>query len=216
VPAVGLETEQGSQKQQRRRGRPCLRATCRRILDWVSRRFPRVAGERLGEAVLEEIRSFQDPLRDAGRFFPETVLAQAPRDDRVVVGPDGADMVPNRVVRAFALGHGADAPAGEQRVTHQMAGNAPRLVAIDDATPEEMADVRGERVHSALVAIERQSKELAVGNPEVTVETALELGRFAFEALCPRRVSIDQAGEPRRSALGVVRVTLELAGRARQ
>jgi hypothetical protein len=41
-------------------------------------------------------------------------------DERVVVGPDGAVVVLDRVVATLALGRGADAPAGEQPLAEQV------------------------------------------------------------------------------------------------
>jgi hypothetical protein len=90
------------------------------------------------------------------------------------------------------------------------------LVLVHDATPQQVADVRGQAVHGPLVAVQRQRKVLPVGEPEVGVEAPLELRRFALEPVGQLRVVPDlsrQAGAPH---LGVVHVALDLTRGARQ
>ena len=79
VRAVGLESEQRAQEQQRRAGRPGLRAARRRVLDRIVGVRSRVAAERLGEPPAEQIGRLQHGARDAGRLGAVAGLAQAPR-----------------------------------------------------------------------------------------------------------------------------------------
>ena len=88
-----------------------------------------------------------------------------------------------------------------------------RLRLVDDAAPQQVAVVRGQRVDLAAVGVEREREVLAVLDPEVAVEAALEVGRLALEPVGERRVLPDLAGEARAADLRVVGVALQLAGR---
>ncbi len=61
-----------------------------------------------------------------------------------------------------------------------MAHNSLRLVLLDDATPEQVPNVGGQRIHLAPVAIDGERETLTVFEPEVPVEPALQFGCFLF------------------------------------
>ena len=91
------------------------------------------------------------------------------------------------------------------------------LSGVGDAAPEQVADVRGERVDLALVPVERQREEAALRDPEVVVEAPLERPRPRAPAASAQLASL-QTSRARRAVrtLGVVDVALQLAGRARR
>ena len=79
-----------------------------------------------------------------------------------------------------------------------------------------MADVRGERVHRAAFGVERDRERPPVGDPEVAVEAALEVGRLALELDGVGLVLPDLARQPGPAHARVVGVALQLAGRPRE
>ncbi len=87
---------------------------------------------------------------------------------------------------------------------------------VHDPAPEEMAVVRREGVDLRAVRSEGEGEVAPVGDPEVAVEAALELGRLLLELVGDHRVLPDLAREARAAHLGVVGVALQLAGRARE
>src|SRR5690606_18597678 len=95
-------------------------------------------------------------------------------------------------------------------------GAGRRLFIIDDAAPQQVADVGGERVYLTLVPIERQGEKASLLEPEIAVEAVFEQRGLALELVCPARVVPHRAREPGRAHLGVVQVALQLAGGARR
>ena len=73
------------------------------------------------------------------------------------------------------------------------------LVLVDDAAPQQVADVRGQAVDRALVAVQREREIPAVGEPEVLVEASLERGCFALQPFGQLRVVPDHARRAGRS-----------------
>ena len=87
----------------------------------------------------------------------------------------------------------------------------------DDAAPEQVADVRAERVHPALVAIERERVvPAAVGDPEGGVEASGELVGLRLEPRRERLVVPRVAGDLGQPALRVEDVALHLGRRDRR
>src|ERR1700675_4702332 len=78
VLTVRLETEHRAQQQERRSGRPRLRAARRGVLDGVHRLLARITSERLRKTPLEELGCIEDAKGDLGGLALEAVLAQAP------------------------------------------------------------------------------------------------------------------------------------------
>src|SRR5262249_50992815 len=165
---------------------------------------------------VEEVGGREDAGRDPSGLLLEAVAPQAPRDERVVEGPDGADVIADRVVAPFTFGERSHAPAREEAWAEEMVCDRLRLRLVDDAAPEQVADVRAEHVDLLSLAVESQSEVLAVRDPEIPVEAALEVGRLLLELGGELRVLPDLPGKPRSADLGVVRVPLELARRTRE
>src|SRR5262249_14390226 len=160
-----LEAEHRAKEQEGRPGRPGLGAACRRGLDGLPRQASRVAAKRRGKAAFEELGRFEDPGCDLRSLFLEAIPAEPPGDERVVERPDGADVVADRVVAAFALGEGADAPPREEPRAEQVARDRLRLRLVDDAAPEQMADVRAQRIDLLPVGIEREREVFVLADP---------------------------------------------------
>ena len=149
---------------------------------------------------------------------PRAVPGEARRDQRVVVRPDGAVVVLDRVVGGSPSADivrtpqpensGAD-PAGAATVARGMVG---RRMPLHSRWP--MLEVR---VDGPLVAVERQRVEAALGQPEVALEARPQLlGLGARAAGQRRRRPQTSRGQPRAAPLRVVGVALDLAGRDRR
>ena len=93
----------------------------------------------------------QQRERDLAHVGPAPVPGEAPRGERGVVRPDRAVVVAERAVRRVGLGHGAHPPSRPELVSRQRVDDRldPRLG--HDAAPEEVPDVRAERIHLPLV-----------------------------------------------------------------
>ena len=79
-----------------------------------------------------------------------------------------------------------------------------------------MAVVRGQRIDLLALVVEAQREVLAVLDPEVAVETPLEVGRLPLQLVGERRILPDVARQAGAAHLRVVGVALELAGRTRE
>ena len=127
------------------------------------------------------------------------------------------EVVADRVVAAPRPRPGSGCPSPEySRGPIRWPDDGLRLGRVDDAAPQEVADVRGERVDLGAVRVEGEREVLPLGDPEVAVEAALEVGRLGLELVGVGRVLPDEPGEARAAHLRVVRVALELAGRPRE
>src|SRR5262249_22596948 len=126
---VSARLEAGEQPDQepRRARRPGLGAARGRVVDGDERPLAGVAGERLGQPLVEELRGLQDRERDPGCLRVESVAREPGGDQRVVVRPDGSEVIADRVVAAVALGHRAYAPAGKQARPDQVAATLSAL-----------------------------------------------------------------------------------------
>ena len=213
---VGLETEQEPQEEHGRARRPGLRARGRRIGDRERRLASRVAGEDLRQRPLEPARRLDQPLGDLPGIVPATRPRETPGAERRVVGPHGAVVVAQRVVRRVVGRHRADAPAGPERLAHERVRGRLDALGRHDPAPEQVADVRGERVDRLLVPVERERVGAALLDPERLVEAALQLGRLALEPRRQRRVVPDLPRQLRQTHLRVVDVPLHLDRRDRR
>ncbi len=115
LSVAGLEAEHRPDEEERRAGRPGLRAAGRRVGDGEAAERPRVARERLRQPVRRERRRVEHRQRDPVRLVAEAVAGQAVGDDRVVVRPDRAAVVADRVEPLVVGRQRPDAPAREQR-----------------------------------------------------------------------------------------------------
>src|SRR5205814_2731059 len=163
-----------------------------------------------------EDRRLQDARSDSSRLLPVAVTGQAGRDDRVVVRPNGPEVIADRVVTALPFGHRAHAPAGPQAIPHHQLDAASCLVLVGDSAPEQVADVRGDRVDEPAVAVDGQGETAAIIHPVVAVETRFQVGGRLLEPVREVGIVPDPTGETSASLLGVVYVALDLAGCPRQ
>ena len=128
------------------------------------------------------------------------------------MGPDRAVVIRERVVAGVARGHGAHAPTGPELVSHQLVDDRVDAFRRDDAAPEQMADVRAERVDLPLVAVERQRVvAAALLDPEGLVEAVTQLGCLALEAIGELAVTPYVTRDIDEPSFRVVHVTLHLA-----
>src|SRR5919201_1688666 len=213
--AIGLEPEQDAQEEKRRARRPRLRARRRRVLHREARPRAPIAREHLRQAEAEVRRRFERRARHARGLIAEAVARKPVCDERVVVWPDGAVVVADRVVAGLAFGHRAHAPTREEGGPEEMRGDLGRLVLVHDAAPEQVPDVRGDAVDAALLAVEGEREAAPLRDPEILVEATLQLGRLALEAHGELVVVPVLAREPRATHLYVVDVALDLARRDR-
>src|SRR5262245_8793677 len=86
------------------------------------------------------------------------------------------------------------------------------LVVVDDATPEQMPDIRGQRINLSFVPVKCQAKELLLGNPKILVEFPFELSRFFLQPLGSLRIVPEFPGEARTTTLRVVDIPLDFTG----
>src|SRR3954470_10602947 len=79
-----------------------------------------------------------------------------------------------------------------------------------------MPDVRRDRIDLPAVAVDRECEALPVRKPELVGEALLQRGGLLFETGRELRVVPELPREARAAHLGVVRVALDLAARARE
>ena len=177
----------------------------------------RVAGERLRQAIVEEVRGLEHRAADARGLGAVAVAPQAPRDDRVVVRPHRADVVADRVVGALRRRHRAHAPAREQRRRSSGAARtAPpcrrrRCRSTAGGRCSTSANRPGACCRRAPA---RRSRALRSRSRRLKRRLSSSASRSSLAAQCG--VVPHLARQPRRPALGVVDVALHLAGRARR
>ena len=127
------------------------------------------------------------------------VAREAGGDQRVVVRPDRSGVVAERVVAGLARAERADAPAGVELLVEQPLGGGGCLGVVEDARPEQVADVGGQAVDLPFVAVERERVAAAFGHPEVAAE-ALPAGRRRAARGGRRAPSSPQTSRARRAA----------------
>ena len=131
--------------------------------------------------------------------------------------PHGAVVVRERVVAEIILGHRPHAPARPEPVAHQGVHDRVDALVGDDAAPQEVPDVRAERVDLLLAAVERERVVAApLLAPERLVELALQLVGLGVETRPELAVAPHFTGELRGPAFRVVDVALNLARRDRR
>ena len=170
-------------------GRAERRHDARRLV-----RPPLAAGEELRQPVLEERRAVEERAHDELRLRTPTGLRETERDQRVVVRPDGAVVVLERVERALVGGERADPPAGPERSRDELRGNLRDAVGGNDAAPQQMAHVRRERVDRPLVGVEAERVPAALRQPERGVEPLAQRRRFALRDAPPSPRRATRAG----------------------
>ena len=173
LAVAGLETEHRLYEDERRRSGPRLGAAGRGVRDGKAADPALEARERLRKPVAREGGRLQLRQGDPVRLVAEACPRESECDDCVVVRPDRADVVADRVVAAIVGRQRADAPAREHRVRHELTGDETCALLGNDPGPEQVPDVRGHGVDPALVAVEADDVvAAAVVGPEVVVEAA--------------------------------------------
>src|SRR5207342_2361319 len=119
-------------------------------------------------------------------------------------------------VPALSLGERAHAPAREEPGPEQMARDGLRLGLVHNPAPEQVAVVRGERVHLLALRVQREGEVLVLLDPEIAVEAALEIGGLLLQPLRVARVLPEETRQASAAHLGVVGVPLELTRRPRE
>src|SRR5262249_46507091 len=115
------------------------------------------ATEQLRHAVQLEIqRRLEQSCPDTQRHLPQAVARKSPSDQGVVVRPDRAVMISNRVVARLGGGARADAPARERTRTQQGPGHATGALRMDDAREQTLARIGSPYPAGTLVPIQRQ------------------------------------------------------------
>src|SRR4029453_6529103 len=107
-------------------------------------------------------------------------------------------------------------PPGEQPWPEQVARDGLGLGLVDDAAPQQVAVVRGERIHLLALGVEGEGEVLAVLDPVVAVEPSLEICCLTFQLFRELDVLPDETRKASTAHLRVVRVSLQLAGRPRE
>ena len=219
TPECGSGSRPSSSRsmQHGRAGRPRLRPGGRRIRDRERRLVAVEAREDLGQRPVEIPSRLEQRPRDPVDVSGMAAARQAPGAERRVVGPDRAVVVAERVVGGVPGRHRADPPARPELVAHQPARDRVDPLGRDDPAPEQVADVRAERVDAPLLAVERERVvAAAVLDPERLVEAAPQLGRLRLEPGGERIVAPDGARELGDPQLRVVDVALHLGRRDRR
>ena len=106
-----VEAQQRAQEQQRRRRRPRLGLARRRVAHREGHVVAAEAAEQLGQAVVEVGGRVEQALDDPVGLVHEPVAHEAGGDDGVVVGPDRADVVADRVVARSSSWPGCGCPS---------------------------------------------------------------------------------------------------------
>ncbi len=131
--------------------------------------------------------------------------------------PDRPAVVADRVEPVVVGRQRPDAPAREQPLGHQLVGDDRGTLLGHDPGPQELPDVRGQRVDRALVAVEPDRVVATPGvDPEVALEALAQGGGLEPKAGRERRVGERPVGKLRDSDLGVVDVALDLGRGDRQ
>src|SRR5207245_6208320 len=171
--------------------------------------------ERFAQPVAETDRRLADAECDLRRLLPVPVTGEAPGGDRIVVWPHRAEVVADRVVPALAFRHRADAPTGEELVTHQVLYTASSFVLVGDSAPEQVADVRSHRVHLPAVAVDGEREAASGLEPIVSVEPRLQLRGGPVQPDGELGIVPDLPGEASAADLRVVQVALDPTSRPR-
>ena len=147
----------------------------------------------------------------------ESVTREPESDDRVVVRPDRAGVVTDRVVAELLIRERAHTPTAEQLLRCEVACDGARALLRDDPRPQQVAHVRCERIDGLLVPIESDDVvAAALVRPEVAVEPGEHLLGLPLESVGERVVAHDPLGELGGAQLRVVDVSLDLRGGDRQ
>src|ERR1051325_10896183 len=179
---VELQPERRLDQRERRRARPGLRRAGDRIERRAAAAPAREAAEELGQAAQIHVgRRVEQALEHLLDGALEAVAGEPERDQRIVVRPDRAVVIRQRIVALLALRDGADAPAGEEVRTHQVVPDLGRALLRADAGEQNLAGVRAAHAARALGAVEGERIGAEIGAPERSLERVGETRRLALE-----------------------------------
>ena len=154
----------------------------------------------LRQLVIESDAGGEHPPHDALRLRPAAVTGEPAAQQRIVVGPDRAVVVRERVVGGVPLRHRPDAPARPQRVAHQSGRRPLDPLGRDDAAPEQVADVRAASRPAACRRPARARSSRLARRPVGLVEALAVAQRPRARAARPARGRARPHGRARRSA----------------
>src|SRR5205085_5392943 len=124
------------------------------IGNWPTRAALVVPGEHLRQAeVLELGGRFDHGGEHRGRLVAEAVTLHAGHDEAVVVRPDAAHLVIDRVVGPVVRGERAHAPAAEHVRPQYAPDDGARVAPLDDPRPQRMGAVGGDAAGEAAVTL---------------------------------------------------------------
>ncbi len=115
-------------------------------------------------------RRAADVARDVSGLGAEAISFETKRDQAVVVRPDRAVLIGIRIVGRMFAGQRAYAPARIHVGRHQPRHHARGAVRRDDAGPQQMAGIGGDRHHLPLFAVQHVGVETGFLVPEGFVE----------------------------------------------
>ena len=205
-----LDTQHCLHKQKNAARCPGLRHVGAQILDREGRVVARQARIQLRQlAHREEPGRAMNIGRDGRRLRPIAVAGKAHRDQAVIVRPNAAVLVAERVVRRITLRQRAYAPPAPQIRLHQSRHHPARTLRRHDAAPQQVTGIARDRPDGPFIAIEAQRIKARRLIPKHVVESCVQgIGLGMQRGRFPR---IAQGGKAfGHAAPGGVNVALQL------
>src|SRR5919108_1421606 len=122
----------------------------------------------------EGLGCVEEPRADARGLVAKAVLPHSLGDECIVVWPDGAVVILDRVEAPVARRHRAHAPAAVHVFAQEFLHDTSGACLVDDSTPQQLAGVRRQRVDLALLAVQGERVMATALDPEVPIEAALQ------------------------------------------
>src|SRR3990170_458071 len=113
----------------------------------------------------------------------EAVELEPVGNDRVVMRPDGANVITDGIEDGRLAGQRADTPTTEHVVLKERVPHTAGAVAGEDAAPEHLAGVGGPGFGRTAAAVQGQGHHARVGQPEVAIEAPSEVRCLASQLL---------------------------------
>ena len=200
--SVRIDAEDGAQQEEHRARGPGLRRARDRVADRLLLLPLAHPAEQFRQPVVPEVaRRRVGAGEDLQGFALHPVVRQAHRDDRIVVRPDGAVVVAERVVGGLAAREGPDPPAVESLGAEQSARHLARLGLGNGAGPEQVPHVGGGAAHLLFLAVQRDGVGARPFVPERLVDAPGELDgplRAPGGLLPPAQLPVDPRHAPPR------------------
>src|SRR5689334_12488511 len=150
---------------------PSLWMAGNRITNRYAIRLTLKPREDLGQSVVCKIlRRFHDRAENATGFLIESVVPEPGGNKRIVVRPDGAEVIPDRVVAWFFSGECTDAPTAKHVLGQQSFDRRAGILRVDNACPQRLSGIGRNCCRSTILRLQRQGVELPLLNPEVSIE----------------------------------------------